>query len=1271
MLKINISKKKDIKHYSLNNSFIFKRTIIYFVYLSLLFSITSFAYNSFKMSIMQSSYITLRIKTSGLQNVIFAGNEIQCGRPLFPFPDEVYINNVKQSRVSSSYNLYSNDIVKLVWEESISNCNCLFYDCEYIKEIDLSNFDSSQVTSTNRIFLGNIGLSKLNLENFSTSKVTDMEAMFAYCPSLTSLDLSGFDTKQVKNMVSMFEGCESLKSIDLSSFDTSNVLNMTSVFLNCKSLYNLNISNFDTSKVEDMCQMFYGFNSLKSIDLSNFDTSKVVNMSLMFYECKSLKHLDLSNFDTSKTENMEGMFYNCDLLESLDLSNFDTSNVNNMNSMFLYCSSLKFLNISSFKTAKVKKMWAMFYACSSLTSLDLSSFDTSNVVDMGYMFSDSLKLRYLNISNFETTKVSNFESMFQNCPNLEYININKVSINTYFYNLNNIFTDTSLNLVVCTDEQKLILKVLENSCAIIDCSEEWKQKQKKINIEDNTCYESCDLLPNHFEYDSKCYKNCESGSYKHLYFDSENNYHIDCISSIEGYYLDEKDSFYKSCYDSCKKCDKEGNVNNHNCLECKDNYYFQSSYLNYFNCYTNCPNYTYFNSNTNHYHCTNSLECPEDYDKLISEKSECVKDCKDDISYKYEYLNKCLVECPHGLINNSFVCENIAINIHDNFTFNLNLMGTNEEIYYENQLDNGFAKFASIKYSQNHLLSNRTKVNLGECENILKDAYNISNETALYIFILDFEEKGMKIPKVEYEVYHKINETNLIKLNLTYCKNQKIEVIIPVNIDVPIDIYNPKSKYYNDICYIYTTNYGTDICLKDRRDEFINNNLSLCEENCDFVDYDYVYQRVKCSCEVKLNFPLIKNVKFDKEKIKKNFIDINNIANLKFLICYKIAFKINNLKLNYAFFILDFTIFLFLICFFLFCLKYYKKYIFEIRKIISALKNEETNSHIKPHLIKSNHIHNKKMKNNEEQNIISSKQDKLIKLKAKPNIKQQKIKKIMKRKNKFSNILKNKNNSKMSSAHSGLNKEKFLPIRAQINSSKNNIMNYNISEFNSLSYEEALQFDKRTFIQYYISLIKINHSLFFSFYPNKDYNSRIIKMFLFFFFFISDFTINALFFSDETIHRIYEDKGSFNFIYQIPQIIYSTIISEIINRIIKYLSLNEDKIIELKEEKRNKSKTLKDKIKNIYTKIKIKFAFFFIICFIILLLFWFYITCFCGIYKNTQIHLIKDSAISFGLSLIYPFVTSLLPGILRIGALKADKKNEKYLYKFSQFLENF
>ena len=101
------------------------------------------------------------------------------------------------------------------------------------------------------------------------------------------------------------------------------------------------------------------------------------------------------------------------------------------------------------------------------------------------------------------------------------------------------------------------------------------------------------------------------------------------------------------------------------------------------------------------------------------------------------------------------------------------------------------------------------------------------------------------------------------------------------------------------------------------------------------------------------------------------------------------------------------------------------------------------------------------------------------------------------------------------------------------------ILEDNDSELNSLEYQKALVQDKRTFIQYYISLLKINHLLIFSFYcNNKDYNSQIIKMFLFFFFFSIDFTTNALFFNDDTMHKIYIDEGKFNLIYQIPQIIY-------------------------------------------------------------------------------------------------------------------------------------
>ena len=185
----------------------------------------------------------------------------------------------------------------------------------------------------------------------------------------------------------------------------------------------------------------------------------------------------------------------------------------------------------------------------------------------------------------------------------------------------------------------------------------------------------------------------------------------------------------------------------------------------------------------------------------------------------------------------------------------------------------------------------------------------------------------------------------------------------------------------------------------------------------------------------------------------------------------------------------------------------------------------------------------------------------------------------------------------------------------------------------------------------------MNHLLVFSFYSNeKDYNSQIIKIFLFFFFFSVHFTVNALFFSDETMHTIYLDEGHFNFIYQISQIIYSSLISAVISILIKYLSLSEKSIIEMKNEE--KIEELELIVKKLVKSLKIKFMLFFFVAFLLLGFFLFYNSCFCGIYVNTQIHLIKDSVISFTLSLVYPFAISILPGIFRITALKAKKKDK-------------
>ena len=220
-----------------------------------------------------------------------------------------------------------------------------------------------------------------------------------------------------------------------------------------------------------------------------------------------------------------------------------------------------------------------------------------------------------------------------------------------------------------------------------------------------------------------------------------------------------------------------------------------------------------------------------------------------------------------------------------------------------------------------------------------------------------------------------------------------------------------------------------------------------------------------------------------------------------------------------------------------------------------------------------------------------------------------------------------------------------------------------------MDYEEAIKLDQRNICKYYISLLKYSHPLSFSFASFCDYNSRIIKMFLFFYSFCLDLTVNLVFFNDDTMHQIYEDKGKYNFLFQIPIILYSTIISRLIDSVIRTLALSQDKIVEFKQTKEKNN--LNMKYKRLILMLKIKFIFFFIICFLVLAFFLHYITCFCGIYINTQEHVIKDSIISFATALSYPLALYMIPGIFRISALKDKKHNRQCLYKFSNFIEKY
>ena len=225
---------------------------------------------------------------------------------------------------------------------------------------------------------------------------------------------------------------------------------------------------------------------------------------------------------------------------------------------------------------------------------------------------------------------------------------------------------------------------------------------------------------------------------------------------------------------------------------------------------------------------------------------------------------------------------------------------------------------------------------------------------------------------------------------------------------------------------------------------------------------------------------------------------------------------------------------------------------------------------------------------------------------------------------------------------------------------------YNDYELNTFSYKDASIKDKRTFFQLLISLIKTKHLIIFTFYQKNDYNSQIMKICLFFFSFALYYIINALFFNDETMHKIYEDEGIFNFIYFIPQIIYSTIISSIINILIKELSLSEKNIVKLKQEKDYEilNKLVPKTIKYLIAK----FILFFFFSFLFLAFFWYYISCFGAVYKNTQIILLKDTLISFAISLIYPLIFYLLIALIRYPTLNKKEKCLTAFYKISQLI---
>ena len=545
-------------------------------------------------------------------------------------------------------------------------------------------------------------------------------------------------------------------------------------------------------------------------------------------------------------------------------------------------------------------------------------------------------------------------------------------------------------------------------------------------------------------------------------------------------------------------------------------------------------------------------------------------------------------------------------------------------------------------------------INFGDCEEKLKNSPNINNNEELIIFKIVHKVPESKTQVVEYTIFTMSGN----QLNLDICKDSRIQYNIPVNIsEKDLYKYNPKSDFYNDICFQYTSESGTDMSNYDRKKEFNDKNMALCEKNCEFKEYNKDNKKVICDCKVKNVFNTLDNI--NKKDLFEKFSNYKNIFNLEVFKCFKLLLSKKGLITNIGSYVILSIIFIYTINIFLFIFKGYHLFYNEINKILGQNINNKNNNDL---------INSKK--NNES---------KRVKVKSKTEVK--------KNKKDFISFPPNKRNQKKKinkkSKTKRRKKHKSLQLSGSKNifSSKNEIklevqkineknVNRNDYEMNSLSYEEAQKSDNRTYWEYYFSLIRTKQLIVFTFYTKSDYNSRIIKIISFFTSFSLYYTIKALFFNDSVLHVIYQNSGVYDFLYQLPQILYSTIISTFVGLILSNLSLTQVNVVKIKNSKKDRdSSEYKNEFNKFIKVIKIKFILFFVINFILLILFWYYLSCFCAVYKNTQVYLIKDVLISFGTSLIYPFFINLLPGIFRIYSLKDKNKNHKCIYSTSKILQ--
>jgi len=380
----------------------------------------------------------------------------------------------------------------------------------------------------------------------------------------------------------------------------------------------------------------------------------------MFYQLTNIIGIDIIDFIMPDFRDSRDMFHGCSNLKIINFYNIDTSKVKDMSEMFEDCSSLISLNLNTFDVSQVTSFWRTFNGCSNLLSLNLNNFVLKSSAHISSKFdghNSNLKLCYDNSKAFGFSSV--FPSIENNCDELNYMD-----------NIYTFYSDDRL----CPEDYIYLISV-KNIC-VKNCFDDNIFRYRYHN----ECYLKCPKktkIENFICIDLNC-----------NYYNLEQN---ECIDTIEGYYLiDAEEKIVDACDSNCKtciyistkctSCHNNYYLNNNECEQCSpncincDNYNICNLCIenyklikdNYSNkkCYTQCQYYYYFDEDGN-YFCTESNECPNNFNKLIENKDKCIDKCINDDIHRLEYKNKCVSECPKKTKVENSICIDLYCNYYN------------------------------------------------------------------------------------------------------------------------------------------------------------------------------------------------------------------------------------------------------------------------------------------------------------------------------------------------------------------------------------------------------------------------------------------------------------------------------------------------------------------------------------------------------------------------------------------------------------------------------